>query len=91
MATNNLENIPRMLRIIARQIEKGEVPGDVGVLTLRKKGVRRPKVFGFGAAGKWDHASECGRAAVELLRLSGTPEPTKEQTRQAVEALAKIA
>jgi hypothetical protein len=87
---NNLENIPRMLRIIARQVEKGELPGDVGVLTIRKKGVRRPVVFGFGAVGKWDHASELGRAAVEILRLSGVPEPTKEQTAAAISALAKL-
>lgn len=86
---NNLDNIPRMLRIIARQIEKGEVPGDVGVLSLRKKGVRRPVVFGFGS-GKWDHVSECGRAAVEILRLSGVPEPTKEETQAAVAALSKL-
>ena len=91
MATNNLENIPRMLRIIARQIERGEVPGDVGVLTVRKKGAKRPVVFGFGAEGKWDHVSECGRAAVEILRLSGVPEPTKDQTAQAIAALEKIA
>ena len=86
---NNLENIPRMLRIIARQIEKGEIPGDTGVLSLRKKGVRRPVVFGFGK--ECNGVAECGRAAVEILRLSGTPEPTREQTRQACEALAKIA
>lgn len=89
MATNNLENIPRMLRIIARQIEKGEHPGDIGVLSLRKKGVRRPVVFGFGL--KANHVSECGRAAGEILRLSGIPEPTKEQTQKAMVALAKIA
>ena len=87
--SNNLENIPRMLRIIARQIEKGEIPGDIGVLSLRKKGVRRPVVFGFGQ--KVSGVAECGRAAVEILRLAGTPEPTKEQTRQAVAALEKIA
>lgn len=87
---NNLENIPRMLRIIARQIEKGEHPGDVGVLTLRKRGVRRPVVFGFGAAGKVDAVAECGRAAVEILRLSGTPEPTREQTARAIEAIESI-
>lgn len=85
---SNLENIPRMLRIIARQIEKGEHPGDIGVLSLRKKGVRRPVVFGFGT--KADHVSECGRAAVEILRLAGTPEPTKEQTQRACDALAGI-
>ena len=85
---NNLENIPRMLRIIARQIEKGEHPGDVGVLTLRKKGVRRPVVFGFGA--ECNGVAECGRAAMEILRLSGTPEPTKEQTQKAIPALNQI-
>ena len=85
---NNLDNIPRMLRIIARQIEKGEHPGDVGVLMLRKKGVRRPVVFGFGT--ECNGVAECGRAAVEILRLSGTPEPTKEQTNAAVRALARI-
>ena len=85
---SNLENIPRMLRIIARQIEKGEHPGDIGVLTLRKKGVRRPVVFGFGK--EVNGVAECGRAAVEILRLAGTPEPTKEQTQRACDALAGI-
>lgn len=88
---NNLENIPACLRVIARQIEKGEIAADVGVLTLRKRGVRRPVVFGFGASAKLDPVAECGRAAVEILRLGGTPEPTKEQTAKAIKALAKIA
>lgn len=89
---NPMENIPAMLRVIARQIENGSIEANVGVLSLRKKGVKRPKVFGFGAPGKWDHVSECGRAAVEILRLTeGVPESTKEQTRRAIEALSKIA
>jgi hypothetical protein len=67
---NNLENIPACLRVIARQIEKGEIEADVGLLTLRKKGVARPVVFGFGPVGKIEPVRECGRAALEVLRLS---------------------
>lgn len=59
-----------MLRIIARKIEQGEFPGDLGVLSLRKSGVARPIVFGFGAEGKHDHIKECARAADEIQRLS---------------------
>jgi hypothetical protein len=66
---NNLENIPACLRIIARQIEKGEIEADVGLLTLRKKGASRPVVFGFGA--KIEPGRECDRAAAEVARLSG--------------------
>lgn len=86
----NLENIPAALRVIARQIEKGEIEADVGVLTLRKRGSRRPAVFGFGAPGKLHPVAECGRAAVEILRLQGVPEPTKEQTDRAIKALGRI-
>jgi hypothetical protein len=67
---SNLENIPACLRIIARQIEKGEIAADVGLLTLRKRGVARPTVFGFG--GKVEPVRECGRAALEVLRLGQT-------------------
>lgn len=83
----NLENIPACLRIIARQIEKGEITADIGLLTLRKKGVSRPVVFGFGA--KIEPVRECGRAAVELLRLAGTPPPSKEETAKAIAAIEK--
>lgn len=65
---SNLENIPALLRIIARQVESGEIPADVGVLTLRKSGSARPKVFGFGAVGKLDPEKELVRASAELLR-----------------------
>jgi hypothetical protein len=64
----NLENIPACLRVIARQIEKGEIEADVGLLTVRKKGAARPTVFGFGA--KIDVKGECDRAVQEVERLS---------------------
>jgi hypothetical protein len=67
---SNLENIPAALRVIARQIEKGEIDADIGVLTLRMRGVTRPVVFGFGPAEKFDPVRECKRAALELRRLS---------------------
>jgi hypothetical protein len=67
---NNLENIPACLRVIARQIERGEIHADTGLLTLRKKGVARPVVFGFGK--KVEPVRECGRAALEVLRLGQT-------------------
>jgi hypothetical protein len=67
---HNLENIPACLRVIARQIEKGEIAADVGLLTLRKRGASRPTVFGFGPVGKIEPVRECGRAALEVLRLS---------------------
>jgi hypothetical protein len=67
---SNLENIPACLRVIARQIEKGEIAADTGLLTLRKKGAARPTVFGFGA--KVEPVRECGRAALEVLRLGQT-------------------
>lgn len=67
---NNLENIPACLRVIARQIEKGEIAADVGLLTLRKRGSARPTVFGFGPVGKIEPVRECGRAALEVLRLT---------------------
>jgi hypothetical protein len=88
---NNLENIPACLRVIARQIEKGEIAADVGVLTLRKKGASRPTVFGFGPEGGIEPVRECGRAVVELMRLAGVPAPTAEQTAKAVKALERIA
>jgi hypothetical protein len=65
---NNLENIPACLRVIARQIEKGEIKADLGVMSLRKSGSSRPVVFGFGR--KVNGVSECGRAALEIIRLS---------------------
>lgn len=67
---NNLENIPACLRVIARQIEKGEIAADVGVLTLRKKGAARPTVFGFGPPGKLNVEGECSKAVAEVLRLT---------------------
>lgn len=67
---NNLENIPALLRIIAREIESGKIDADVGVLTLRKSGAARPKVFGFGAVGKLDPDREIARASAELLRCA---------------------
>lgn len=67
---NNLENIPACLRVIARQIEKGEIEADVGVLTVRKRGASRPTVFGFGPSGKLDAEGECARAVAELHRLT---------------------
>lgn len=86
---NNLENIPACLRVIARKIEKGEIEADVGLLTLRKKGVMRPVVFGFGA--KVEPVRECGRAALEVLRLSGDLVPvSKEQVRKFAELAEKI-
>ena len=85
---NNLDNIPKMLRIIARQIETGELSADTGVLSLRKRGQRRPVVFGFGT--KCNGVSECGRAALEILRLAGQPEPTREQTKAAIAALNAV-
>jgi hypothetical protein len=69
---NNLENIPALLRIIARQVESGEIAADVGVLTLRKSGAARPKVFGFGAVGKLNPEQELVRASAELLRCIET-------------------
>jgi uncharacterized ParB-like nuclease family protein len=67
---NNLENIPACLRVIARQIEKGEIEANVGVLTLRKKGALRPSVFGFGPVGKLDAEDECWKAIKEVRRLT---------------------
>jgi hypothetical protein len=90
---NNLENIPACLRVIARQIEKGEIEADLGVLSLRKKGVARPVVFGFGPGRLLDPVSECGRAVGEYLRLTSTeplPKITKEMTLRACEALSNI-
>jgi hypothetical protein len=69
---NNLENIPACLRVIARQIEKGEIEANVGVLTVRKKGAIRPTVFGFGPAGKLDPEDECWKAIREVRRLTYT-------------------
>lgn len=71
MSVNNLENIPACLRVIARQIEKGEIGADFGVLTLRKRGVSRPSVFGFGPEGSLDPHAEMDRASKELNRLAG--------------------
>jgi hypothetical protein len=87
---SNLENIPACLRVIARQIEKGEIEADVGILSLRKKGSARPSVYGFGAVGKVHPVAECGRAAVEVLRLQGVAPATREQTQKAIEALGRI-
>jgi hypothetical protein len=70
---NNLENIPACLRVIARQIEKGEIEANVGVLTLRKSGATRPTVFGFGPSGKLDPEHECAKAVAELQRLATAP------------------
>lgn len=67
---SNLENIPAALRVIARQIEKGEIAADFGVLTLRKRGAHRPVVFGFGPAGKLEPFRELEFAAMEVDRLS---------------------
>lgn len=67
---NNLENIPACLRVIARQIEKGEIAADVGVLTLRKRGASRPTVFGFGPGDKLDPHMEFAKAAAEIDRLA---------------------
>lgn len=86
---NNLENIPAALRVIARQIERGEIEADVGVLTLRKKGAARPAVFGFGPAGKTEPVRECGRAALELLRLSGVPSVDKDKADKAIAAMER--
>lgn len=88
---HNLANIPACLRIIARQIEKGEiVAADVGVLSLRKKGSKYPLVFGFGEPGKWDHVAECGRAAVEILRLAGVEPANREQVQKVIAAIDAI-
>ncbi len=87
---SNLENIPAALRVIARQIEKGELPTDFGLLTLRKKGATRPVVFGFGPVGKIEPVRECGRAALELLRLSGQrADISPEKTDKAIKAMEK--
>lgn len=85
---NNLENIPAALRVIARKIEKGEIEADVGVLSLRKKGATRPVVFGFGPVGKIEPVRECGRAALEILRLSGELVPMSKA--QVAEAIARL-
>jgi hypothetical protein len=77
---NNLGNIPAMLRVIAREIERGKVPADVGVLTLRKKGSARPLVYGFGIPSQnltHDWVRECERAAEEVTRLSSKESPRK--------------
>jgi hypothetical protein len=82
---SNLESIPACLRVIARQIEKGEIEANTGLLTLRKKGAARPVVFGFGA--KCEPVRECGRAALEVLRLSGVPPVSKEKADKALKAM----
>jgi hypothetical protein len=87
---NNLENIPAMLRVIAREIEKGNVAADIGVLSLRKKGSAYPTVYGFGPVGKIDPVAECGRAAVEILRLAGVPRQSRETVNEVIDAIEKI-
>ena len=83
---NNLENIPACLRVIARKIEKGELEADVGLLTIRKKGSSRPVVFGFGK--NVEPTRECGRAALEVMRISGELVPiTKDQLQRATQAM----
>lgn len=79
----NLENIPACLRVIARQIEKGEIAADVGVLTLRKRGASRPTVFGFGPVGKVDPEKECTLAVAEVDRLSAGQRVTVSMVRAA--------
>lgn len=63
----NLDKPAACLRVIARQIEKGEIEADVGFLTLRKKGSKRPAVFGFGE--KIDPHKETEIALSEVERL----------------------
>ena len=88
---SNLKNIPACLRVIARQIEKGQIDADVGILSVRKKGSSRPTVFGFGPVGKIEPVRECGRAALEVMRISGELVPvTKEQVAKAQEALEEV-
>lgn len=65
---NNLENIPACLRVIARQIEKGEISANTGVMSLRAKGASKPIVFGFGS--KVDGVYECEKAIQEINRLT---------------------
>ena len=84
----DLADIPLLLRRIAEQVESGQLRAGVGVLSLRAVGQRRPVVFGFGS--KVNAVSECGRAAEEILRLSGVPPATKEQAAEAIKALAAI-
>jgi len=62
---NNLENIPACLRVIARQIEKGEIDARIGFLTLRGKG--SPTIFGFGKSV--NPKVECDKALVEFDSL----------------------
>lgn len=85
---NNLENIPACLRVIARQIEKGEIEADTGLLTLRKRGSTRPTVFGFGI--KCEPVRECGRAALEVMRLSDDGEPAERITAAMVRRASKV-
>lgn len=63
---NNLENIPACLRVIARQIEKGEIDARVGFLTLRDKG--SPTIFGFGKSV--NPKLECEKALIEFDKLA---------------------
>lgn len=90
MKKHNLENIPACLRIIARQIEHGEIEADVGLLSLRKAGSKYPMVFGFGTPGKHDHVAECGRAAVEILRLAGVKPASRDTVTRTIEAIEKV-
>jgi hypothetical protein len=84
----DLTDIPLLLRRIASQVEDGEIKASVGVLSLRATGQSRPMVFGFGK--RLNGASECGRAAEEILRLRGVPPASKEQVKKALKALADI-
>lgn len=84
----DLADIPLLLRRIAEQIDNGELRANVGLLSLRATGQRRPTVFGFGK--KVDGVSECGRAAEEILRLQGVPPASKDQVNQAIKALNAI-
>lgn len=67
---DDLGDIVLLLRRIAGQIEDGTIAADLGILTLRAKGQKRPLVYGLGKVIK-DPEGEMDRAKEELVRLAG--------------------